>query len=450
MKTETIHIRKGLSLKQPITSKGGSPYWYVRVRMKIDGRTPQVKSTGTTDVMAAKRFADDFYAQCLFRSRYGNNPAPGIDGPVSSDRRFDVIADQWLDQKKVLAGTDPRKSRAYNDARKLIVASNGLGAFFKRTDIGTITTDLARQYLCFAAKNSKRGELAVTTLRNHRSALSVILKFAAERGLIAAPPRMPKLRLKDNPRPYFNETEYRALCLTAGCLNRMAQYRQDHKAAAEWEEMEGFLVFMIATFLRAGEWKQLRQKHCRIVDGEHPYLEIAVLFGKTGPRNVVSMPEAIGVFERIVERDGYAPERFLFKSRYNNRETAKERMDDSFKALVREVDLEFDEFDKPRTLYSLRHTSLMLRLLNGDNVDLLMLARNAGTRVDQLDRFYLSHAHPAMKVANLHSMKPKPPVEIVEEPEKPRSAINLKVSLEEPANEALAAASPRSKVLTAS
>jgi hypothetical protein len=47
----------------------------------------------------------------------------------------------------------------------------------------------------------------------------------------------------------------------------------------------------------------------------------------------------------------------------------------------------------------------MLRLLNGDNVDLLMLARNAGTSVDQLERFYLSHADPAMKVENLHSSR---------------------------------------------
>jgi len=111
------------------------------------------------------------------------------------------------------------------------------------------------------------------------------------------------------------------------------------------------------------------------------------------------------VFERIVERDGYEPERYLFKNRYANRETAKERMDDSFKALLKECHSEFDEFGNKRTIYSLRNTALMLRLLNWDNVDLLMLARNAGTSVDQLERFYLSHADPAMKVKNLHSYK---------------------------------------------
>jgi len=37
-----------------------------------------------------------------------------------------------------------------------------------------------------------------------------------------------------------------------------------------------------------------------------------------------------------------------------------------------------------------------------------------------------------MKVANLHSMRPQPPVEIAEEPEKPRAAIQLEAALDEP------------------
>lgn len=436
MKTETIHIHKGLSLyKQPMTNGHGSPYWYVRVRMKIDGRNPQVKSTGTSDLIAAKRFADEFYAECLIRSRYGDNPALGLDGQTPASRRFDVIADKWLKQRMAIAGSDRKKLRGCDDARKLLIASNGLGAFFKRTDIGSITTDQVREYLCFAAEHSKKGELAATTQRNHLSTLNAILKSAVERRIIVAAPPMPRLRLVDNPRPCFTDFEYRALCLTAGVLARKARLKQDHQVAAEWEEMGDFLVFMIATFLRAGEWKELRQKHCRIVYGDHPYLEVAVPNAKTIKRRVVSMPEAIPVWQRIIERDGEDPDRLLFKSRYPNRETAKERMDDSFKALLVEAGLEFDEFGTKRTLYSLRHTALMFRLLHGDNVDMMMLARNAGTSLPMLERFYCSHAQPAMKVANLHSMKPQPKIDYVEEPEKPRAAIQLEVALEEPAFE---------------
>jgi len=370
--------------------------------MRIGDREIHTKSTGTTDPELAKKTAHAFYADCLLKLRSGEVPGSSSTKP---SRRFDVIADEWLKQKTSLAGSDRRKLRACDDARKLIAAPNGLGAFFKRIDVGSITTGMVRDYLCFAAEHSKRGELATTTQRNHLSTLNAILKFAAERRIIGAAPPMPRLRLKDNPRPCFQDWEIRELCLTAGVLKRWAIEKEDHSAAAEWQEIEDFVIFMLATFLRAGEWKELRQRHCRVIHGDFPYLEVVVPNGKTHKRKVVSMPEAIPVFERIVERDGYDPEHYLFKDRYANRETAKERMDDSFKALLKECHSEFDEFGNKRTIYSLRHTALMLRLLNGDNVDLLMLARNAGTSVDQLERFYLSHADPAMKVENLHSYK---------------------------------------------
>jgi hypothetical protein len=58
-----------------------------------------------------------------------------------------------------------------------------------------------------------------------------------------------------------------------------------------------------------------------------------------------------------------------------------------------------------RPLYSLRHTALMYRALYGE-VDKLVLARNAGTSIDQLEKFYLSHITAGMKRESLHSRKP--------------------------------------------
>jgi integrase len=239
--------------------------------------------------------------------------------------------------------------------------------------------------------------------------------------------------LKDNPRPCFTAEEFRCLCVAAGVLSEKARLNGDHKLAKEWEELEDFLIFMVATFLRAGEWKELRQRHCRIVDGDHPYLEVSVPNGKTHKRKVVSMPEAIAVFRLIVCREGADPERFLFKSQYQHRGTAQERIRDSFEVLLGETHLAFDELGNKRTIYSLRHTALMFRLLHGDNVDWIMLARNVGTSVGQLDRFYLSHAHAAMKVENLHSMKPRREIHPIEPSKKePRGAIQLEAALDEP------------------
>lgn len=428
MKTQPVHIRRGLSLyKQP-----NSPNYYVRVFMPTGGKCLHVKTTGTSDVTAARRFAEDYYADCLLRRRYGEAALPNKAGKATQPHyRFDLVAQELLKRKKAEAGSDKRKLRGWSDAKKLIEAPNGLSAFFKRTDVSTIGTDEAREYLCFAAEHSKKGELASTTQRNHLSVLSGILKFAFEKRMIAAVPGMPKIRLKDHPRPCFTELEFRELCLTAGALKRGAQMRGDDSAAAQWEELELFLTFMIATFLRAGEWKELRQRHCEIVYGDFPYLKVAVPNGKTHKRMVVSMPEAISVYERIIDRDGTDPERFLFKNQYWNRDTAQERMRDSFEAVLKETGLALDHLGNKRTIYSLRHTSLMFRLLYGENVNLLMLARNAGTSVDQLERFYLSHADPAMKVENLHSLKPVPkPVE--HWPEFQEAQIDVRSGLLEP------------------
>lgn len=236
MKTEPIHIRPGLSLyKQPVTNRGGSRFWYARVRMKLDGRDVQVKSTGTTDEDAAKRFADTYFSQCLMRHQFPDFVDPSASA-VTPCRRFDVVADKWLDQRKAMAGSDRRKCRGWYDAHKLVVAPNGLGAFFGRTDIASITTDRIRDYLQFAAERSKKGELASTTQRNHISTLSGILKYAAERRLIAAPPPMPKVRLKDHPRAYFTEDEFfRALCQAACVLAAGAGDTGDNKAEAVWK-----------------------------------------------------------------------------------------------------------------------------------------------------------------------------------------------------------------------
>ena len=58
-----------------------------------------------------------------------------------------------------------------------------------------------------------------------------------------------------------------------------------------------------------------------------------------------------------------------------------------------------------RTLYSLRHTSLMYRLRYGGEINPLVLAKNARTSVEMLERFYLSKLETAQFTADLHAQK---------------------------------------------
>ena len=54
----------------------------------------------------------------------------------------------------------------------------------------------------------------------------------------------------------------------------------------------------------------------------------------------------------------------------------------------------------------------MFRLIKGDRVELLTLARSARTSTDMIDRFYAKHLTAEMNVANLQSQReehqPKP------------------------------------------
>jgi len=47
---------------------------------------------------------------------------------------------------------------------------------------------------------------------------------------------------------------------------------------------------------------------------------------------------------------------------------------------------------KAHSIYSLRHTAICMRIVNSQGrVNIFTLAKNAGTSVDQIERFYARH-----------------------------------------------------------
>lgn len=60
-----------------------------------------------------------------------------------------------------------------------------------------------------------------------------------------------------------------------------------------------------------------------------------------------------------------------------------------------------------RSLYSLRHTCIMYRLLYGEGLNLLTLARNARTSTEMIECFYASHLEGEMNTEILQSQRGK-------------------------------------------
>ena len=214
---------------------------------------------------------------------------------------------------------------------------------------------------------------------------------------------MPTIRKKDNPRSYFDSDEYRLLRDTA---KRLSQENIKVRYVPLTEEIYDFIIFHTNVFVRPSDLKLLKHKHIRVIkEKKTEYLLITPPNSKTVNRESASMKIAVVVYERLKERHAAHNlsnnEDYVFFPEYENREYALQTIRRQFEYVLKTAKLKFDSKDNPRTIYSLRHTALMFRLLNTENIDIFMLARNALTSVNQLERFYLSHAESRMKIDNL-------------------------------------------------
>ena len=78
-----------------------------------------------------------------------------------------------------------------------------------------------------------------------------------------------------------------------------------------------------------------------------------------------------------------------------------------FRKVLEKSNLRAGQYGQLRTLYSLRHTAITFRLLYGNGIDLLTLARNARTSVEMIERFYSSDLTAEMNIEMLQSKRSK-------------------------------------------
>jgi hypothetical protein len=78
-----------------------------------------------------------------------------------------------------------------------------------------------------------------------------------------------------------------------------------------------------------------------------------------------------------------------------------------FKTILDEENLRLDREGRPRTAYSLRHTYICLRLMEG--ADIYQVAKNCRTSVEMIETFYASHIKNTLDAAAINvRKKPKP------------------------------------------
>jgi integrase len=76
-----------------------------------------------------------------------------------------------------------------------------------------------------------------------------------------------------------------------------------------------------------------------------------------------------------------------------------------FNKILTEENLKADREGNPRTAYSLRHTYICLRLMEG--ADIYQIAKNCRTSVDMIEKYYASHLKNTLDAAAINVRKTK-------------------------------------------
>jgi integrase len=150
--------------------------------------------------------------------------------------------------------------------------------------------------------------------------------------------------------------------------------------------------------LRPDESARLEFRDVAIVTDEatgERILEIEVR-GKRGVGYCKSTTGAVVPYQRLRKRNTRQPTDLIFGK------TAR----DLFNVILNELDLKIDRDGNRRTPYSLRHTYICLRLMEG--ADIYQIAKNCRTSVEMIEKFYASHIKNTLDAAAINVRKPKP------------------------------------------
>jgi integrase len=79
---------------------------------------------------------------------------------------------------------------------------------------------------------------------------------------------------------------------------------------------------------------------------------------------------------------------------------------DLFSAILDEEKLRTDRDGRPRTAYSLRHTYICLRLLEG--ADIYQIAKNCRTSVEMIEKHYAAHLKTQLDAFAINIMRFRP------------------------------------------
>jgi integrase len=318
-------------------------------------------------------------------------------GEIKAGKTFCVAADVFKREYEII--TQGQRSPKYVQLHADILRVHLL-PFFGSMILSDITPGKVQDYRIDRIQNSRNGKPpARKTLAQEIVTLRQVLKTAQRHGWIQFVPDFSapyKTSGKISHRAWFSPSEYRQLYKAT---RQRAKQPRNNRWRWHCEQMHDYVLFMANTGLRPDEAARLEFRDVTAVKDDSTremILEIEVR-GKRGVGYCKSTTGAVRPFFRLRKRNKPQPTDRLFPG--NHREL--------FNAILGELNLKRDRDGNRRTAYSLRHTYICLRLMEG--ADIYQIAKNCRTSVEMIEKYYATHLKTTLDAAAINVRKPRPP-----------------------------------------
>lgn len=393
-----------LGNKVQLYKRPDSRFWWCVTYLQGKHRR---KSTKEESLSRAKVFAEDWYLELRGKSRAGE---------LKDEKTFEQVADQFLKEYEVI--TEGQRSPKWVEGHAIRLRVH-LNPFFGKLAISEVTAGKVQEYRVLRmtpqdnnpehSKSNRPAKGTVParkTIHNEIVTLRQVLKTAIRHGWLSALPELSppyKTQGKIVHRPWFSPAEYKQL------YTATRAYINEVPSAYKWnaEQLHDFVLFMANTGLRPDEAKNLQFRDVEVEKDEATGEEILVIEvrGKRGIGYCKSTANAVRPFERLKERSRMVDED---DEKKEVMPTATDLIFPGshlkmFNGILNRTNLKFDRDGNARTSYSLRHTYICLRLMEG--ADIYQIAKNCRTSVEMIEKHYAAHIKTTLDASAINVRK---------------------------------------------
>jgi integrase len=354
----------------------------------LAGRNRRV-STKEDSLSKAKDFAEDWYLQLRGKARAGElkpDEKTFRDAAAQFEREFQII-------------TEGQRNAQYVKGHSTRLRLH-LVPFFGDMGLSEISAGQIQEYRIHRHEETVKAHgkpPARNTMHQEIVVLRQTLKTAVRHRWLDRLPDMTEAYRasgKISHRAWFSPEEYKQLY---EATRRRAHTPKNARYKWESEQLHDYVLFMANTGLRPDEANRLQYRDVKIVDdagSNETILEIEVR-GKRGTGYCKSTTGAVRPFQRLIERNKPQPTDPVFPSVHR----------ELFNTILDEENLKKDREGQARTAYSLRHTYICLRLMEG--ADIYQIAKNCRTSVEMIEKYYASHLKNTLDAAAINVMRPR-------------------------------------------